>query len=861
MTRLSSWRLALRLARREATRARGRSVLAIVMIALPVLAVTAADVLIQTQNISAVESLDRRLGTATAQVQVPAQGSPMVQDVDPAYASSTVGKPPEIAPTAKDIASALGNVRLLEQATGGVELRTDAGVGWVEALEVDLADPLADGLVRLISGRLPEGADEVVVNEALLDKGYVVGDRLDLRGKDAPAPVIVGIAESAEIRSAPFAAGAVGSIGLTERGWYGPTWLVGGGPIDWETVRELNDMGAIVLSRAVVEDPPPRSEIPEEINAWYGDGTDEAVIAVVALIVSMALLEVVLLAGPAFAVGARRQARSLALMAASGGTPAQSRRVVLANGLVLGGVAAVVGVVAGVAAGIALRPVLQRWSSSWFGPLDIPWTHVLGVAGLGLLSALLATLVPAWIASRQDVVAVLAGRRADRRPSVRSPILGVVLLGLGMAGAAYGATAAQSGEFFIAGSAVLAILGMILLLPMVVVLVAKLAAPLPLSGRYAARDAARHRTRTVPAIAAVAATVAGVVTLGIAVSSDEAENEGTYVPALAMGQAAVTGYDLRPAKWDQLADAVRGVVPDAELEAIIGTDETGPRVRLVDPDRRGPLLESMSVNFGSSMLVTSSIPSAVPGLSAADRARADEVLAGGGVVAFADDPVDDDTATIRLGREQATVPAAYLRFADGPFAPLAAVLSPQAADQVGAPTQTVALAVTGTELSSTRAEDVAEAVAANAANASFYVERGYQAEDETVIIQLVLAALGAALMLGGTLTATFLALSDAKPDLATLSAVGASPRRRRGIAAAYALVVGFVGAVLGAVVGFIPGIAITYPLTASAYSETGPFLDIPWLLIGGLVIGLPLLTAATVGVCTRSRLPLVARLD
>ena len=59
-------------------------------------------------------------------------------------------------------------------------------------------------------------------------------------------------------------------------------------------------------------------------------------------------------------------------------------------------------------------------------------------------------------------------------------------------------------------------------------------------------------------------------------------------------------------------------------------------------------------------------------------------------------------------------------------------------------------------------------------------------------------------MLGGTLTATFLALSDARPDLATLSAVGAAPRTRRRVAAAYALVIGFVGAVLGAVVGLHP---------------------------------------------------------
>jgi putative ABC transport system permease protein len=88
-------------------------------------------------------------------------------------------------------------------------------------------------------------------------------------------------------------------------------------------------------------------------------------------------------------------------------------------------------------------------------------------------------------------------------------------------------------------------------------------------------------------------------------------------------------------------------------------------------------------------------------------------------------------------------------------------------------------------------------------------------------------------------------------------------------------VVGVVGALLGVVVGFIPGIAITYPLTSSGggtcsvkgggYCEatgvvSGPFLDVPWLLILGLVVALPLLTALVVGSAVRSRLPLVARL-
>ena len=128
-------------------------------------------------------------------------------------------------------------------------------------------------------------------------------------------------------------------------------------------------------------------------------------------------------------------------------------------------------------------------------------------------------------------------------------------------------------------------------------------------------------------------------------------------------------------------------------------------------------------------------------------------------------------------------------------------------------------------------------------------------------------------MLGGTLTATFLALSDARPDFATMGAVGADPRTRRSVAAAYAGTIGLVGAVLGAAVGFVPGIAVTFPLTGSSWA--GPdahdrstalplpdhFLDVPWLLVLGLVVVLPLVTAAVVGLTSRSRLPMVSRLS
>ena len=195
------------------------------------------------------------------------------------------------------------------------------------------------------------------------------------------------------------------------------------------------------------------------------------------------------------------------------------------------------------------------------------------------------------------------------------------------------------------------------------------------------------------------------------------------------------------------------------------------------------------------------------------------------------------------------------------------VLSREAATAVGLEPVTTGLLVSGVDISEEQEQDVSEALAAVSDDVGIYVERGYESDDEAVIILLVLGALGAVLMLGGTLTATFLSLSDARPDLATLSAVGASPRARRAVASSYAVVIGVVGAVLGVMVGFIPGIAISFPLTSTSYiagldpSVPSHFLAIPWLLIGTLVVALPLLTALVVGLCTRSRLPMVARID
>ncbi|MGF9757700.1 ABC transporter permease [Microvirga sp. 0TCS3.31] len=885
---MTGWRPALLIAWRDALRHRGRSALVLVMISLPVLAVSAAAVVITTSQVSGAEGIQRTLGAADARVRSEGRGQ-VVQAPDPSGGMWTqLGDLDPDEPLSEDeVRDVLGgDARLVPITSTWSRARLGDRVIDFLTTGVDLSDPVAEGLFTLERGHLPRARGEVVVNDAMIDKGYALGDQLDV---DTTTLTIVGIGRDATMRDQPVVIGSVEDLRADADNVR--EWLVEAGPVTWSTVREANSVGALVTSRSVLEDPPDVAAIAELLG--YDTGQDEA-LAVVALIVVMALIEVVLLAGPAFAVSARRQARTLALIAASGGTPAQARRVILASGVVLGLVAAAWGLVLGIVTGWAVLPLVQRFNDEWFGPFQLPWPYLAAITAFGVVSAVLASLVPAWLASRQDVVAVLAGRRGDRRPRASTPVVGLVLLGAGTAASVYGAAAADdssAGAFWIGASAIVSVLGMILVVPVVVSSIARLARRLPLTTRYAARDAARHRTRTVPAVAAVAATVAGVVALGIASASDEMANEATYMPEASMGAGYVTwapevlagedAPDVR-ATWARIQEAVARSAPEVEVGVVRGpNDAYSPDGYTSTWVELPPRVEEECCLDVHGPVVAFADTAVELGLAGDSATAVDDALTAGRAVAFTTgtDEVADVTVRQETWGAQGdepestradTVPATLLAWDAAAWgaAPAFAVLPTAVADDLGLEVVTARLTLTG-DVSAGTETRLGEAVRGAAEGADVYVERGYQRPPEAAIVLLVLGVLGGVLMLGGTLTATFLALSDARPDLATLSAVGAAPRTRRRVAASYALVVGFVGAVLGAAVGFIPGVAIAQPLTArSSGGATGglvgdptSYLDIPWLLVATIVLALPLLTAAVVGLTARSRLPLVARLD
>ena len=223
-TWLTGWRLALRMARRDARRSLGRSLLVVVMIALPVLAVSAAVVALSTTDVSAAEGLDRTLGTAQARLSIDSAAPYSIdQNVDGSLTApapgSGGGEPVSTSlPSTDQLPQLLGGAAVIPVVDSEVSVRSSDGVARAAGVQVDLTDPLADGLLDLREGRLPRTSDEVVVNQALLDEGYAVGDVL--RVEDAAAaddaaaggPVIVGVAESTTVRTLPFTAGPVGSL-------------------------------------------------------------------------------------------------------------------------------------------------------------------------------------------------------------------------------------------------------------------------------------------------------------------------------------------------------------------------------------------------------------------------------------------------------------------------------------------------------------------------------------------------------------------------------------------------------------------------------------------------------------------------
>ncbi|WP_406601261.1 FtsX-like permease family protein [Micromonospora yasonensis] len=112
-------------------------------------------------------------------------------------------------------------------------------------------------------------------------------------------------------------------------------------------------------------------------------------------------------------MGAGRQRRELALVAAAGATARQLRRIVLAAGLLLAGRAAAAG--AGLGTFALARPATELIADHPLIDVSVPVWSVVGVAALTVTVGLLAAWLPAPTAGRRPVRADLGGQQTRYR--------------------------------------------------------------------------------------------------------------------------------------------------------------------------------------------------------------------------------------------------------------------------------------------------------------------------------------------------------------------------------------------------------------------------------------------------------------
>ncbi|GGP40482.1 FtsX-like permease family protein [Streptomyces sindenensis] len=890
MSPLPGWRAAFRIARRDAARAKGRSALVVAMIALPVLGVTAADLTYRSALPTKAEELTAELGSADARFMATSVGPLKLQQmpdgINWSTPEGTPGPTPEEQAQPVDVPAAFPEgSRSLTERSVPASVTTRHGIADTEISELRISDPMLRGRIELTDGAFPRKPNEIAGTSDFVEAaGLSIGDRVTVRGPEQAYTLTGTVELPADLRAdalyalpgsviAPWQKTADRDKSILPPQPSDPKWLVKGPPgagVTWQDILAANERGVVVKSRQVALNPPPDSEVPmSSMSSGYSTETETT--AAVLTVAAMAVLEIVLLAGPAFAVGARRSRRQLGLVGSCGGSRGQVRAVVLAGGAVLGAGGAVAGVGAGFGLTALFRPMIEDFTGNRFGELTVrPW-EILGIAVLGLVTGVLAALAPAIVAGRQSVLESLTGRRGTRRSSRVLPVIGVIALTAGVGIAVYGGVAGDTA--FVAGGSVLAELGVLGCIPVIVGFLGRLGRRLPLTPRIALRDAARNRGRTAPAVAAVMAAVAGSVAIATYTSSSAAQHAFDFEPNLTPGTVALTASDIgADAELPRSRAAVEQNYPVSGKAADFGRvwagsdcsvyyeEENGcGTLELVKPTGKGhscPLKGKGAkelalrlsadehkrmvnspactdenytmVAFGTGdhkiiiggadvldTYVKLDDPAAAKALADGTPVLLNSAYAKNGEVTLKATHLyndrDKENRAQHPGKARTTTDRLKVYVAPDRFAAtpgIRMVMPEKTAERLGLHVEDY-----GSFYALGRDATDAESQAAYAAldragNRAYLMSSNEVFRTQDDTILLILALFAGVVTLGAAAITTGLSKADAEADLTTLSAVGAPPGVRRSLSGFQCLVVALTGVLLGTVAGLVPAVAL-----------------------------------------------------
>lgn len=428
----------------------------------------------------------------------------------------------------------------------------------IELRSQDPHGPSSAPMLALVEGRYPSADDEMAVTDGTSDTlGATLDATVELGGTRW---VVVGVVENPSNLNDEFALIAPGITTDLESA----TMLVEGGQDRAESFRPPSGASAVVAGR------------PE----------NEGLVAAIGVLLagSVVLLLVSLVAAAGFVVVAQRRLRQLGMFAAIGATVRHLRLALVANGALIGAVAAAIGVGIGLTGWLLVVPALEPVVGHRIERFDIPWWLVLAAAIMAVATASAAAWWPARTISRVSIVSALSGRPPRPRPVMRSAALAAPLVVVGLACLAFAGDPLDgwgSVALLLIGTVAFA-LGVLVVSPVAIRAGARLGRRLSVAGRIAIRDLVRYQARSGAALAAIALSVgiaAAVIVAssGALYSSSEEGNLSDTQLLVRIGEIPPRD-DVRPipdrssAEVAQLDDAVHRIADSLDRATVVPID-------------------------------------------------------------------------------------------------------------------------------------------------------------------------------------------------------------------------------------------------------------------------------------------------
>lgn len=832
--RMAVFRALGRVAWRDITRHRGRSVLVVLLIALPVAAMVAGIALLRTTE----PSQERRDAEQFGSADLIAQGVSRA-DLNTYLPSGTTVE-----------ATFFSDGQLL----------VDGSRPSVSVRGIDL-DGLGHGALTLVDGRAPKGPNEVAITREVARLAKVsIGGTLTI--DERPPATVVGVVENGlnlsdrVVVEDPLAAQS-GDPGSS-------TWLI--------RLPAGSDADAVIAQTYDATTGQQKISLYSRTSgrlASVGGDMSPAIL----VLGTLALVEAALVASAAFAVSIRRRQRELGLLAANGATPRQLAATVFEGAAILGLIACVVGLLGGLGISFGISPFLDQLTQRRNPAIIIDALGLVVPASIGFLAALIASIAPARTVARVPVLLSLSGRRPPDAPAHRTLRVGLAVVAVSVALALVGANVrieALNGfrELLVMAGAVLGTLGFGACAPWLLERLEGLAVRLPLASRIAFRDTARARSRNSPIVTAVLASVAATITIGAFTVSRNAENAGEWQPYLHADElvvrgaaSGVVGRELATQPGAIGGVATSYLVASAPAENVPGIGGAGEGVQVIGSGDRQLTIElpgatdpgGKAIRWGDDgqyvpTVDNSSVPT--PELLAAAHADgAKASLDAGRIVILWPDAIKVDTVDVTIttysGAEEsvdrATYPATAITTGITSGVLPGALIPQPIADELGLQSLDAQQFVVRYDHPVTQVDiDAAAVVAGRKLDTYVDASLGPQRPDESFRLAIV----GLALLFAVSVTGVAIALGEAesRPEQRSLLALGAEPRLRRRIVASRAAVLALLAGLLAVPAGLLPAWSLLASLKQPFAVPTLEILAAVALLPAVAVIGAWLLS-------------------